>query len=93
MLTFVVHARRTPEILARVVLLFHGRRVQIDSFTARPGEESDVLRIEVTVVEDRGKAAFIEANLYRLFDVLLVEKKDVVEEMPRQGYKDGHREP
>jgi acetolactate synthase small subunit len=90
MLTFVVHVRRTPEILARVILLFHRRRVQIDSLTAMSGEKPDVLRIEVTVDDDQDKAGFLEANLYKLLDVLLVEKKDFVEETARPGSKDGH---
>jgi acetolactate synthase small subunit len=90
MLTFVVHVRRTPEILARVILLFHRRRVQIDSLTAKSGEKPDVLRIEVTVDDDQDKAGFLEANLYKLHDVLLIEKQDFIEETARPGAKDGH---
>jgi acetolactate synthase small subunit len=74
MLTFVVHTRRTPDALARVVSLFHRRRVQIHSLTARRFGESDVLCIEVQLEVDEHKARRIEANLYNLVDVLLVER-------------------
>jgi hypothetical protein len=49
-----------------------------------------VLRIEVTVDDDQDKARFLEADLYKLVDVLLVEKKDFIEETARPGSKDGH---
>jgi acetolactate synthase small subunit len=75
MLTFVVHTRRTPDALARVVLLFHRRRAQIDSLTVARFGKSDVLRIEVQLDVDEHKARRIEANLYNLVDVLLVKRR------------------
>ena len=74
MLTFVIHTRRTPDALARIVLLFHRRRAQIDSLRAVRFGESDVLRIEVQVELTEQKARRIEANLYNLVDVLSVKR-------------------
>jgi acetolactate synthase small subunit len=93
MLTFVVHVRRTSEVLARVVLLFHGRRIEIDSLAAGRAEGSDVLRIEVTLEGDQIQAGLIEARLYRLADVLLVEQSDPSMKARNGEIQDGHREP
>jgi len=90
--TFVVHVRRTPEVLARVVLLFHGRRIEIDSLVAGRAEKPDELRIEVTIDEDQDKAGLIEANLYKLVDVLLVEKKSVDRGREFRADTDGRQE-
>jgi acetolactate synthase I/III small subunit len=93
MLTFIVHARRTPEVLARVVLLFHGRRIKIDSLVAGRVAKSDVLRVEVTVEVDRSQARLIEANLYKIVDVLLVERDYLHKEEAHQTIEGGRREP
>jgi acetolactate synthase small subunit len=74
MLTFVVHMRRTAEALPRVLLLFHHRGFQIDSLAAGSGRNSLELRIEVHLEIEEDKAGFVEANLYKLVDVLLVER-------------------
>jgi acetolactate synthase small subunit len=74
MLTFVVHTRRIPGALACIVLLFRRCRVQVDSLTAERIGESDVLRIEIKVESVERKARRIEASLYDLGDVLLVER-------------------
>lgn len=73
--TFVVEARHTPETLARIVLLFHRRRVPIHSLSARVGQDSTVLRVEVDVREDEDRTRLIEANLYKLVEVLSVQQK------------------
>jgi acetolactate synthase small subunit len=92
MLTFVIHVRRTPEVLARVVLLFHARRVEIGSLVAGLTERPDTLRIEVTVEIDQDKGILIEANLSKLVDVLLIEKNVTEKGAMRQATEDGHRE-
>jgi acetolactate synthase-1/3 small subunit len=92
MLTFVVYAQKTREVLARVVLLFHGRRIEIDSLVAGRAERPDVLRIEVAVECDQDGARLIEANLYKLVDVLLVEKNHHDRETAHHGIEDGNRE-
>ncbi len=89
---FVVHARRTPEALSRIVLLFHRRRVQIDSLVAQYDARSDVLRIEVKIDEDHTRAERIAAYLYKLVDVLLVEDKSIDSGAEFHADKDGQQE-
>jgi L-asparaginase len=72
--TFVLHTRNTREVLGRVVSLLHRRFVNVESLTLRRGRKPDLLRIAVTLEADRDQAGRIEANLYRLVDVLMVER-------------------
>ena len=75
MATFVVHARRSPETLARLLSLFHRRALEIHRLTAdRAQDDPSIWRIKVTVEADADLALRIEANLYKLEDVLLVER-------------------
>jgi acetolactate synthase I/III small subunit len=86
---FVIEARWTPDALSRIVLLFHRRRVSIDSLVAQRNRETDLLRIEVQIEAVEGQAELIEANLYKLIDVLLVESKSVDREIALHTDKDG----
>jgi acetolactate synthase-1/3 small subunit len=70
--TFVVHIRRTPETLARVVALFHRRAVEFERLTAEPADDPKVLRMTITVETDPDQAQRVEANLCKLVDVLFV---------------------
>jgi L-asparaginase len=76
MLTFVIYARRTPEVLGRMVSLFHRRAIAIERLTAERGEKPHVLRVTIVVEADAVESRRIEANLYKLVDVLLVESGD-----------------
>jgi len=75
-----------------VVLLLHGRRIDIDSLTAGRVGNSDLLRIEVAVEADQNQARLIEAKLHQLADVLLVDRNDPDEPTAVRGTRDGHRE-
>jgi len=75
MLTFVIQARRTPEALARVVLLLHRRRIEIRSLRAVRRRKPDVLRIVIAVEGDENEARRMESSLYKLLDVLRVERQ------------------
>jgi acetolactate synthase small subunit len=77
MLTFVIYVRRTPEVLGRVVSLFHRRRINIDSLTAVCARGTDTLRMTIALEADQDQLRSIEANLYKLVDVLLVESPDL----------------
>jgi acetolactate synthase-1/3 small subunit len=74
--TFVVHARRTPDVLGRVVSLFHRRAIEIERLTAEPAKDANVLRVTIEIQADPEQTRRIEANLYKLIDVLLVENSD-----------------
>jgi L-asparaginase len=76
MLTFVVYAQRQRDALARVVMLFHRRKVDVDSLTFEHAECPGVVRMTITVAAEPDQAQCIEANLYKLADVLLVENGD-----------------
>jgi acetolactate synthase small subunit len=81
MLTFVVHARRSPETLGRVLALFHRRAIEIARLIADRAEDPAVWRITITIEADTDLAHRIEANLYKLEDVLLVEPSESGQEL------------
>jgi acetolactate synthase I/III small subunit len=71
--TFVIYTRRAPEVLGRIVSLFHRRAVDIERLTAERTEEPKVLRVTIEIEADAGQSSRIEANLHKLVDVLAVE--------------------
>lgn len=71
--TFVVHVENKPGVLTRVASLFRRRAFNIDSLTVGRTENPDVSRMTITVDADRDQARRIEASLYKLVNVLLVE--------------------
>ncbi len=76
--TFVVHVENKPGVLTRVASLFRRRAFNIDSLTVGRTEKPEVSRMTITVDADRDQARRIEASLYKLVNVLLVE--DITEE-------------
>ena len=68
MAIFVVHARRTPETLARVVSLFHRRAVEIERLTMERTDDPNSLCITITLETDADQTQRIEANLYKLVE-------------------------
>src|SRR5438105_11330317 len=71
--TFVVYVENKPGVLTRVASLFRRRAFNIDSLTVGRTEKPEVSRMTITVEADRDQARRIEANLYKLVNVLLVE--------------------
>jgi acetolactate synthase-1/3 small subunit len=71
--TYVVHVENKPGVLTRVASLFRRRAFNIDSLTVGRTEKPEVSRMTITVDADRDQARRIEANLYKLVNVLLVE--------------------
>jgi len=71
--TFVVYVENKPGVLTRVASLFRRRAFNIDSLTVGRTEKPEVSRMTITVDADRDQARRIEANLYKLVNVLLVE--------------------
>lgn len=70
---FVVHVENKPGVLARVALLFRRRAFNIDSLTVGRTEKDDVSRMTIVVDTDHDGAKRLEAHLYKLVNVLLVE--------------------
>jgi len=71
--TFVVYVENKPGVLTRVASLFRRRAFNIDSLTVGRTERPEVSRMTITAEADQDQARRIEANLYKLVNVLLVE--------------------
>src|ERR1700745_1967449 len=71
--TYVVYVENKPGVLSRVASLFRRRACNIDSLTVGRTEKPEVSRMTITIDADRDQARRIEANLYNLVNVLLVE--------------------
>jgi len=71
--TFVVYVENKPGVLTRVASLFRRRAFNIDSLTVGRTDKPEVSRMTITVEADHDQALRIEANLYKLVNVLVVE--------------------
>jgi acetolactate synthase-1/3 small subunit len=71
--TFVAHVEDRPGVLNRVVSLFRRRGYNIESLTVGRTEKEGVSRLTVVMEADDDAARRIEANLYKLVNVLYVE--------------------
>jgi acetolactate synthase-1/3 small subunit len=71
--TFVVYVENKPGVLTRVASLFRRRAFNIDSLTVGRTEKPEVSRMTIVVDADRDQAMRVEANLYKLVEVLFVE--------------------
>ncbi len=71
--TFVVYVEDKPGVLTRVASLFRRRAFNIDSLTVGRTEKPGVSRMTIVVDTDETGARRLEAHLYKLINVLLVE--------------------
>src|SRR6201984_448015 len=71
--TFVVYVENKPGVLTRVASLFRRRAFNIDSLTVGRTEKPELTRMTITIDAAHDQAGRIEANLYKLVNVLLVE--------------------
>jgi len=71
--TFVVYVEDKPGVLTRVASLFRRRAFNIDSLTVGRTEKPGVSRMTIVVETDETGARRLEAHLYKLINVLLVE--------------------
>ncbi len=71
--TFVVHVEDRPGVLTRVTEVFRRRSFNLTSLTVGPTHEPGVSRMTITFNADRGAARRLEANLYKLVNVLRVD--------------------
>ena len=70
--TFVVHVEDKPGVLNRVASLFRRRAFNIESLTVGHTETDGVSRMTIVVDTDVNGARRLEANLYKLVNVLRV---------------------
>jgi acetolactate synthase-1/3 small subunit len=73
MTTFAVYVDDTPGVLNRVASLFRRRAFNIVSLTVGHTERPGISRMTIVVDADEAGARRIEANLYKLVNVLRVE--------------------
>lgn len=71
--TFVVYVEDTPGVLNRVASLFRRRVFNIESLTVGHTEGPGVSRMTIVVETDEHGAHRLEANLYKLVNVLRVD--------------------
>jgi len=71
--TFVIYVENKPGVLTRVASLFRRRAFNIDSLTVGRTEKPEVSRMTIVVDADVDQAHRVEANLYKLVNVLYVE--------------------
>ncbi len=71
--TFVVYVEDKPGVLNRVASLFRRRAFNIDSLTVGPTDRPGISRMTIAMEADEVVARRVEANLYKLVNVLRVE--------------------
>lgn len=71
--TFAVYVHDKPGVLNRVASLFRRRGFNIESLTVGHTERRGISRMTIVVDTDEGGALRLQANLYKLVDVLQVE--------------------
>jgi acetolactate synthase I/III small subunit len=71
--TFVVHAEDRPGVLTRVAEVFRRRAFNIESLTVGHTAERGLSRMTIVVEADASAARRLEANLYKLVNVLRVD--------------------
>ncbi|HEX7084912.1 MAG TPA: acetolactate synthase small subunit [Vicinamibacterales bacterium] len=71
--TLVVYVEDKPGVLNRVASLFRRRAFNIDSLTVGHTETPGVSRMTIVVDVDPASARRVEANIYKLVDVLRVD--------------------
>ncbi|UCF47289.1 MAG: acetolactate synthase small subunit [Myxococcales bacterium] len=71
--TFAVFVEDKPGVLNRVASLFRRRSFNIDSLNVGATQEPGVSRMTIVCDADENKAKRIEANLYKMVNVLWVD--------------------
>jgi acetolactate synthase I/III small subunit len=71
--TFVVHVENVPGVLTRVASLVRRRGFNIESLTVGHTDSADVSRMTIVIDTDDLGARRVEANLYKLLNVLRVD--------------------
>jgi acetolactate synthase-1/3 small subunit len=71
--TFIAYVEDLPGVLNRVTSLFRRRGYNIESLTVGRTHERDLSRMTIVIEADDDAAHRIEANLYKLVNLLKVE--------------------
>jgi acetolactate synthase-1/3 small subunit len=71
--TLIAYVEDVPGVLNRIASLFRRRNFNIDSLTVGRAEQPGVSRLTVVVEATESGARLVEANLYKLVNVLRVD--------------------
>src|SRR5688572_32836444 len=71
--TFIMHVEDLPGVLNRITSLFRRRGYNIESLAVGGTDQPGVSRMTIVMEADDDAARRIEANLYKLVNVLRVE--------------------
>ena len=71
--TLIAYVEDVPGVLNRIASLFRRRNFNIDSLTVGRTEQPGVSRLTVVVAASEHGARLVEANLYKLVNVLRVD--------------------
>ena len=71
--TLIAYVEDVPGVLNRIASLFRRRNFNIDSLTVGRTEQAGVSRLTVVVDATEAGARIVEANLYKLVNVLRVD--------------------
>jgi acetolactate synthase-1/3 small subunit len=82
--TFIAYVEDLPGVLNRITSLFRRRNYNIVSLTVGRTERPGVSRMTVVLEADEDNARRIEANLYKLVNVLFVEDTSTTATMVRE---------
>ena len=82
--TFIAYVEDLPGVLNRITSLFRRRNYNIVSLTVGRTERPGVSRMTVVIEADEDAARRIEANLYKLVNVLFVEDTSHAATMARE---------
>ena len=80
--TFIMHVEDLPGVLNRVTSLFRRRGYNIESLAVGRTEMPGVSRMTIVMEADDDAARRIEANLYKLVNVLHVEDTTITLRKP-----------
>jgi acetolactate synthase-1/3 small subunit len=82
--TFSVYVRDRPGVLSRVTSMFHKYGLNIGAFTVGPTQEPGISCMIIGVDLVPEKSRHVEANLYKLLDVVLVRMNSDVATFTRE---------
>jgi acetolactate synthase-1/3 small subunit len=82
--TFIAYVEDLPGVLNRVTSLFRRRGYNIESLTVGRTHERDVSRMTIVMEADDDAARRIEANLYKLVNLLKVEDTSATATVARE---------
>ena len=82
--TFAVYVEDKPGVLNRIASLFRRRAFNIDSLTVGHTETEGVSRMTIVCDADETSARRIEANVYKLVNVLRVDDLSQLSSVERE---------